>query len=380
MNASDPSETLERGRLAILIMGQSILAGAVVVLVFALRSESFASGVATAAIGLIVGGAAVVVGGLLGFLFGVPRSEAVPSSSPDGNGNERRVAVRYKPNTNLEQISDWLTKILVGVGLTQIGEAPALLGALADTLGPALGGGSAGGIFGAGSCLYFSTCGFLLGFLWTRIYMAGVLQGADGSSELFAQAIAAIGLEIEHRGNPETLRQVRTQLQNNLESRVVGPKEARKRIKELAERYERTRTEEAPGPARTLSMSAIGVEISALAKSANYDAQTLRTTFQASEGGRFAALTILQVTPLDQCFDLVETAITTSLSAFEQSVALRTAEILLLRMSPKQRKALKSAVEDQMADKPGSRLDATAHDRLAIAKRILEKLSRLDES
>jgi len=46
----------------------------------------------------------------------VPRSlQEVPSA----NGQPG-----YSGNTNLEQISDWLTKILVGVGLTQLREIP----------------------------------------------------------------------------------------------------------------------------------------------------------------------------------------------------------------------------------------------------------------
>ncbi len=36
-----------------------------------------------------------------------------------GKNHSHSNKVNYRSNTNLEQISDWLTKILVGVGLTQ---------------------------------------------------------------------------------------------------------------------------------------------------------------------------------------------------------------------------------------------------------------------
>ena len=64
------------------------------------------------AIAAVVATGAFGAGGLFGFLFG-PRSLAGPEHA------EEDMAGTYRPKTNLEQISDWLTKILVGVGLVQ---------------------------------------------------------------------------------------------------------------------------------------------------------------------------------------------------------------------------------------------------------------------
>ena len=63
------------------------------------------------------------------------------SGPPDvlAESSETGKAAEYRVNTNLEQISDWLTKILVGVGLVQLGAIIDSLGDLADFLGPALG-------------------------------------------------------------------------------------------------------------------------------------------------------------------------------------------------------------------------------------------------
>jgi hypothetical protein len=72
--------------------------------------------------------AALVSGGLLGFLFGIPRSQ---HNNPS--------AGRYAVNTNLEQVSDWLTKILIGAVLIQLGSVGSGAVRLFDVVGSALG-------------------------------------------------------------------------------------------------------------------------------------------------------------------------------------------------------------------------------------------------
>ena len=68
--------------------------------------------------GLVVAAAAAFTGALFGFIFGVPR--VLASDRPQGRSSSLYGgSAPIVANTNLEQISDWLTKILVGVGLTQ---------------------------------------------------------------------------------------------------------------------------------------------------------------------------------------------------------------------------------------------------------------------
>ena len=78
---------------------------------------------------LLLGGTALV-GGVFSLLFGIPKSVSDPvmaSSLPASNvgtasteaTTSNTLPPRYEVNTDLEQISDWLTKIMVGVGLTQ---------------------------------------------------------------------------------------------------------------------------------------------------------------------------------------------------------------------------------------------------------------------
>lgn len=78
---------------------------------------------------LLVAIASLLVGGLLGFLFGIPKSlqqpkeAALASSSPPappGSAvSDRKPASAFATNTSLEEISDWLTKIIVGLGLIE---------------------------------------------------------------------------------------------------------------------------------------------------------------------------------------------------------------------------------------------------------------------
>jgi len=61
---------------------------------------------------LLIFMASGLVGVLLGFLFAVPRSSDENPAAPSGR--------LLSTNTNLSKVSDWLTTMLIGVGLTQL--------------------------------------------------------------------------------------------------------------------------------------------------------------------------------------------------------------------------------------------------------------------
>jgi tetratricopeptide (TPR) repeat protein len=142
-----------------------------------------------AGVGLLVAGAALLSGFLSGFIFAVPRvgSEHVsPPVAPDPGGaqlapSEAR-ANAVTPNSNLVEISDWLTKILVGVGLVELNSIPRKLGTLSYYLGegllpaecdsPAAHSAclSSGRAAGLAIIIFYFTLGFMLGYIWTRLY------------------------------------------------------------------------------------------------------------------------------------------------------------------------------------------------------------------
>jgi hypothetical protein len=134
----------------------------------------------------------------VGFLFGIPKvlqsnPAATPSSGAQGasaapeapaQGGAPAFASNYrqKVNTNLEEISDWLTKIIVGVSLIQLKSMPdhvwRLAGVISGSLGPKVPEG-----FGVALVLFFATSGFLFGYLVTRLYIQGALARAERSVE-----------------------------------------------------------------------------------------------------------------------------------------------------------------------------------------------------
>ncbi len=124
---------------------------------------------------LLISLTALLAGGLLGFLFGIPKVNR--QYAPGDNNTKSR---RYFPNTNLEEISDWLTKIIIGVGLTQLIRIPEHLRNLAD------------GILSHVDChqvncnaahpilvtviIYFLIAGFIVGYFYTRLYLPNLWE------------------------------------------------------------------------------------------------------------------------------------------------------------------------------------------------------------
>jgi hypothetical protein len=127
----------------------------VAVLGFAVAAHG--SFLAIFAVGIMTSAAAGILGALVGFLFALPKTSDTERSG------------RLSTNTNLDQVSDWLTKILIGLGLVQIGKVGTGLGNLADSIAPALGGGLGAKTFALGILVYSIIDGFLIGYLGTRI-------------------------------------------------------------------------------------------------------------------------------------------------------------------------------------------------------------------
>lgn len=143
-------------------------------------------------------------GGLIGFLFGIPRSAQTHESDPKTSADPRKSGADSvtRPcsnvNTNLEQISDWFTKILVGISLVEAKSISHYILALARLM--------AEGMCGTGSIslalamlLTFSTFGFLMGYLATRMFLSPVLGLADsasGNGPSQAQAVEAAVLGV----------------------------------------------------------------------------------------------------------------------------------------------------------------------------------------
>ncbi|HKS62256.1 MAG TPA: hypothetical protein VJT13_11190 [Xanthobacteraceae bacterium] len=178
------TKELTESQKALRLLGGAMLAGLVSVPIYATQAGEWTSFFIMISVGWLVAGASALVGGTLGFLFGIPRTLQQEGNSPgpglaesEPGAPSRRTD--YRANTNLEQISDWLTKILVGVGLTQIGEIKTGLGTLSAFTAQGLGTQSHNQVFALGLICYSCILGFLFGYLWTRLFLAGALRVAD---------------------------------------------------------------------------------------------------------------------------------------------------------------------------------------------------------
>jgi len=144
---------------------------------------------------LIWGFGFCVSGMLLGFLFAIPRvlpagTVVRPAPPEEGADPPSRAApaamvnpafgAQSEINSNLVEVSDWLTKIIVGVGLVELKHLPAAAESLAVFVSPSLGyeTGHGAPVVG-GIMLFYSVHGFLIGYLLTRIYLAMILKWAD---------------------------------------------------------------------------------------------------------------------------------------------------------------------------------------------------------
>jgi hypothetical protein len=135
---------------------------------------------------LLVALAAGLAGAFLGFLFGIPKSVATSTATTESGTT--RATSEYQGNSNLEQISDWLTKILVGAGLVQLGTIRNEFNELGWRLSRSECLGKSGWVVGPALVIAYSVAGFLLAYLWARIYMAKDLSSAGGGAAANADA------------------------------------------------------------------------------------------------------------------------------------------------------------------------------------------------
>jgi hypothetical protein len=135
-------------------------------------------------------------GGLLGFLFGVPRAgtnkrpvtglsrsrgdDLTPEGTQGPSQGHADLAGRpvrnYDPNTNLEEVSDWLTKILLGAGLTQIRSIGTFFSNVGSSLGSEI---DVPATTMTAIVVFYVVIGFHFFYLWTRLYLPELFVEAE---------------------------------------------------------------------------------------------------------------------------------------------------------------------------------------------------------
>lgn len=137
---------------------------------------------------IILGLSSFVVGILLGFIFGIPKSSVFNQPEPETDSQNFNQSenlsensnLRYQPSTNLEQISDWLTKIIIGIGLVEFREILDLLVRIGEIVDSNMNESAPNiEILTISIILIFLVLGFISSYLWTRIYYGGIQMNAD---------------------------------------------------------------------------------------------------------------------------------------------------------------------------------------------------------
>lgn len=255
-------------------------------------------------------------GGTAGFLFGIPRSgfNKVARAEPaDANGNGQSgtpLANGITPNTNLEEVSDWLTKIIVGLTLVNLdkiqGEVAGISLNMAASFHPVPN--TVHTSFATALVVGFFILGFLCGYLYTRLILQGAFERSNQSvikqlryqrvveKELSAADAAFATESVPEAGDPGPVLSASEQKSAERVYRATTPnqlEEVMKEIRILAQEYERVRSSLPAGGERTRAMSQVVKRMTVFGLAA----QPLlpRLVSSDSAGERLAASVILRM-------------------------------------------------------------------------------------
>jgi hypothetical protein len=158
--------------LALLALGIPALGGLwIVIYAFATAGSHWSY----LGVGMSIALAAFLSGCLIGFLFGIPR---VVSSGQ----LRQQESDQYSPSSNLAEVSDWLTKLLLGAGLVQLTHLATPISHLIDNIAAGLtpttvtGTSSAAKVM-AGSILFgYAVIGMLDAYVVTTVWYQNKLE------------------------------------------------------------------------------------------------------------------------------------------------------------------------------------------------------------
>jgi hypothetical protein len=162
-------------------------------------------GKSVAASAVLISAGAFAAGGALGFLFGVPHVVG-PATSTTG-------APVLRSSTHLEDIADWLTKILVGLGLVELGKIIASGTQFMDFLKPAFGDDDRARAVALADVTFFAVAGFIALYYITRVFVTPALKQVEDD---LSKKVESLNAELKETRETvarerEALDEVRTQ-------------------------------------------------------------------------------------------------------------------------------------------------------------------------
>ncbi|REG90836.1 pYEATS domain-containing protein [Flavobacterium aquicola] len=168
-------------------------------------------------IGIILGIAAFISSFFLGTLFGMPK-----------RNNEKESD--YSLNNSLVEISDWLTKIIVGLGLVNLKEIPGFLISLGEYVkASSKYDGQLLNVYSIGIVIYFGFLGLYIGYNYMRLVLSNKYKYADDNLirkelEMANEKINEVKEEIQQKDKKiiqtQSLVQEKEQLTKSLMTKV----------------------------------------------------------------------------------------------------------------------------------------------------------------
>lgn len=136
---------------------------------------------------VLMAAASYISGFFLGFLFGIPKRINDTAQTA------------YNLNTNLVDISDWLTKIIIGLGLVEIKTIPGYLASVGTYIQQATNGEESVKIFSVCSIVYFSIFGLYYGYNYMRLFLSGQFKEADDNLLKKEEQLSIKGEELKQQ-------------------------------------------------------------------------------------------------------------------------------------------------------------------------------------
>ncbi len=213
-----------------------------------------------------------------------------------------------------KEISDWLTKIIVGLGLTQLAKIPDYVKRLTWFVSHSVVEGHHE--FNESIAFFlmtaFSICGFFMGYLMTRLF----LQQAFDKSLVVDRLERQIQAEVRSAAQDDTsvgdihstyivVSGIERALSIQRISKGVSDDIIRKQVSKLANDYDALRLSLPSGEDRTKSLERIAAQMKSLGFAVEPLLNELKVS--ASAGERLAAVTSLELNPQEDFLDwLVE--------------------------------------------------------------------------
>lgn len=269
---------------------------------------------------LLWGIASVAAGAAAGFLFGIPRvsrqdstAKPAPTNPPSTAGstvrpdapasaNKSGSDAALRPNTNLEEVSDWLTKIIVGLGLVHLKDLQGIVASTAANAAAAISTKPAPSDVSIATALIvgFAIEGFFGGYIYTRLFLQGAFARSDSQLLGIARSdiesvLARAPVEQPATGDQGSMPSpAQVKAATEVERLAASdPRAAIEKMEELAREYEQVRSSLPSSADRTRRMADVVGRMTVIALGA--ESQLARFSASPRPGDRLAAVVILKL-------------------------------------------------------------------------------------